>query len=105
MRRSKQEAAVTQQRIIEESAAAFRKNGVAGTGLSDLMAAAGLTDGVQGERRNRARLTECRDALQNHALVEGFVEARGCEGERRRGEHRHRCQLRPKLGETGALEK
>src|SRR5215813_14945489 len=45
MRRSKQEAAVTRQRIIKAAAAAFRKNGIAGTGLSDLMAAAGLTHG------------------------------------------------------------
>jgi TetR/AcrR family transcriptional repressor of nem operon len=45
MRRSREEAAVTRQRIIEAAAAAFRKNGIAGTGLSDLMAAAGLTHG------------------------------------------------------------
>ena len=45
MRKSKQEAAGTRQRIIKAAAAAFRKNGIAGTGLSDLMAAAGLTHG------------------------------------------------------------
>ena len=45
MRKSKQEAAATRQRIIIAAAAAFRKNGIAGTGLSDLMAAAGLTHG------------------------------------------------------------
>src|SRR5262249_60241930 len=45
MRKSKQEAAVTRQRIIKAAAAAFGKNGIAGTGLSDLMAAAGLTHG------------------------------------------------------------
>ena len=45
MRKSKQEAAVTRRRIIKTAAAAFRKNGIAGTGLSDLMAAAGLTHG------------------------------------------------------------
>ena len=45
MRRSKQETAATRQRIIRESAAAFRKNGIGATGLSDLMAAAGLTHG------------------------------------------------------------
>ena len=45
MRKSKQEAAVTRQRIIRAAAAAFRKDGIAGTGLSDLMAAAGLTHG------------------------------------------------------------
>ncbi len=45
MRKSKQEAAATRQRIIKAAAAAFRKNGIAGTGLSDLMAAANLTHG------------------------------------------------------------
>jgi TetR/AcrR family transcriptional repressor of nem operon len=45
MRKSKQEAAVTRRRIIKAAASAFRKNGIAGTGLSDLMAAAGLTHG------------------------------------------------------------
>jgi TetR/AcrR family transcriptional repressor of nem operon len=45
MRKSTQEAAVTRQRIIKAAAAAFRKNGIAGTGLSDLMASAGLTHG------------------------------------------------------------
>jgi TetR/AcrR family transcriptional regulator, transcriptional repressor for nem operon len=45
MRKSKQEAAATRQRIVMAAATAFRKNGIAGTGLSDLMAAAGLTHG------------------------------------------------------------
>jgi len=45
MRKSKREAAVTRQRIIKAAAEEFRKNGIAGTGLSDLMAAAGLTHG------------------------------------------------------------
>ena len=45
MRKSKQEAAATRQRIVTAAAAAFRKNGITGTGLSDLMAAAGLTHG------------------------------------------------------------
>jgi TetR/AcrR family transcriptional regulator, transcriptional repressor for nem operon len=45
MRKSRQEAAATRQRIIKAAAAEFRQNGIAGTGLSDLMAAAGLTHG------------------------------------------------------------
>src|SRR5271155_4717195 len=45
MRKSKQQAAATRQRIIKAAAAAFRKNGIAATGLSDLMADAGLTHG------------------------------------------------------------
>jgi TetR/AcrR family transcriptional regulator, transcriptional repressor for nem operon len=45
MRKSKQEAAATRQRIVKAAAAAFRKNGIAATGLNDLMADAGLTHG------------------------------------------------------------
>ena len=45
MRESKQEAAETQRRIVKAAAAKFRQNGIGGTGLSDLMAAAGLTHG------------------------------------------------------------
>src|SRR5260370_8316547 len=45
MRKSKQEAAATRRRIVKAAAAKFRLNGIGGTGLSDLMAAAGLTHG------------------------------------------------------------
>ena len=42
MKKSKQEAAETRQRIVKTAA---MRNGINGTGLSDLMAAAGLTHG------------------------------------------------------------
>jgi TetR/AcrR family transcriptional regulator, transcriptional repressor for nem operon len=45
MRKSKQEAAESRRRIVKAAAAKFRLNGIGGTGLSDLMAAAGLTHG------------------------------------------------------------
>lgn len=45
MRKTKQETARTRERIVEAAAARFRENGIEGTGLSDLMAAAGLTQG------------------------------------------------------------
>lgn len=45
MRKSRQDAAETRQRIVEAASAEFRLNGIAGTGLTDLMAAAGLTHG------------------------------------------------------------
>jgi TetR/AcrR family transcriptional repressor of nem operon len=45
MRKSKNEAAETRRRIVKAAAAKFRQNGIGGTGLSDLMAAAGLTHG------------------------------------------------------------
>src|SRR5690348_18403319 len=45
MRRSKQDAAETRQRIVSAAAAEFRRNGISDTGLKDLMKAAGLTHG------------------------------------------------------------
>ena len=45
MRKSRQETAETRQRIVEAASVEFRKNGIDGTGLSGLMAAAGLTHG------------------------------------------------------------
>jgi len=45
MRRSKIEAAETRRRIVETAASEFRGRGIAAAGLSDLMAAAGLTHG------------------------------------------------------------
>jgi len=45
MRRSKRETAETRQRIVRVAAAEIRKKGIEGTGLSDVMAAAGLTHG------------------------------------------------------------
>jgi TetR/AcrR family transcriptional repressor of nem operon len=45
MRKSKQETAKTRQRIVKTAAAEFRRNGISETGLSELMAAAGLTHG------------------------------------------------------------
>jgi TetR/AcrR family transcriptional regulator, transcriptional repressor for nem operon len=45
MKKSKLETAETRRRIVRTAAAEFRRNGVNGTGLSDLMAAAGLTHG------------------------------------------------------------
>jgi len=45
MRKSKQEAARTRARIVEAAAAEFREQGIAATGLADLMSAAGLTHG------------------------------------------------------------
>jgi TetR/AcrR family transcriptional regulator, transcriptional repressor for nem operon len=45
MKRSKQETAETRKRIVETAAGEFRRNGIDGTGVADLMAAAGLTHG------------------------------------------------------------
>src|SRR4051812_25510454 len=45
MRKSREEAAQTRERIVTAAAGEFRKNGIVATGLSDLMKAAGLTHG------------------------------------------------------------
>jgi TetR/AcrR family transcriptional repressor of nem operon len=45
MRKSRQETAQTRQRIVATAAAEFCRCGIAGTGLADVMAAAGLTHG------------------------------------------------------------
>src|SRR6266853_541947 len=45
MRKSKQETALTRERIVKAAASEFRQHGIVATGLADLMAAAGLTHG------------------------------------------------------------
>jgi TetR/AcrR family transcriptional repressor of nem operon len=45
MKKSKAETAETRRRIVKAAAAEFRRNGIHATGLADLMAAAGLTQG------------------------------------------------------------
>ena len=45
MRKSREEAARTRERIVTAAAKEFRKNGIVATGLADLMKAAGLTHG------------------------------------------------------------
>ena len=45
MRKSKQEAAKTRERIVTVAAEEFREHGIVATGLADLMSAAGLTHG------------------------------------------------------------
>src|SRR5258707_2789841 len=45
MKKSKLETAETRRRIVSTAAVEFRRNGIHATGLSDVMAAAGLTHG------------------------------------------------------------
>src|ERR1700745_1942625 len=45
MRKSKRATGETRERIVKTAGAEFRKNGINQTGLSELMAAAGLTHG------------------------------------------------------------
>jgi TetR/AcrR family transcriptional regulator, transcriptional repressor for nem operon len=45
MRKSREEAAETRRRIVKTAAAEFRRHGIKGSGLAELMGAAGLTHG------------------------------------------------------------
>jgi len=45
MRKSRADTAQTRQRIVDTAAEAFRRDGIAGAGVADLMATAGLTHG------------------------------------------------------------
>src|SRR5579871_426996 len=45
MRKSRAETAETRKRIVETAAKAFRKQGIAATGVAEIMATAGLTHG------------------------------------------------------------
>ncbi len=64
MRKSKAEAAQTRKRIVEVAAEEFRRKGIAGAGLVDLMATAGLTAG------GFYRHFQSKDALVAEALRE-----------------------------------
>jgi TetR/AcrR family transcriptional regulator, transcriptional repressor for nem operon len=45
MRKSREEAAASRERIVKAAACEFRENGIVATGLADLMKAAGMTHG------------------------------------------------------------
>ena len=45
MRKSREEAAASRERIVKAAACGFRENGIVATGLADLMKAAGMTHG------------------------------------------------------------
>jgi TetR/AcrR family transcriptional repressor of nem operon len=63
MKRSKADAAETRRRIVNTAAAAFRARGIAGAGLADVMAAAGLTHG------GFYRHFDSKDQLVSEAIV------------------------------------
>src|SRR5262249_7705990 len=82
MRKSRSEAAKTRERIVTAAAAEFRQHGIAGTGLADLMKAAGLTHG--GFYRHFASKDQlvaeaCSDAIAT------MTESVACSASRERG--------------------
>jgi TetR/AcrR family transcriptional repressor of nem operon len=63
MRKSREETARTRQRIVDTAAVEFRRGGIATTGVADVMAAAGLTQG------GFYRHFESKDALVKESLT------------------------------------
>ncbi len=73
MRKSKKEAAETRQRIVAAASAAFRRDGIDGTGLADLMAAAGLTHGgFYKHFESKEQVVEESVALATESMVESM---------------------------------
>src|SRR5262245_39371355 len=80
MRKSKLEAAETRRRIVKTAAAEFRRKGIRSTGLSDVMATAGLTHGGfyrHFDSKDQLVAEACAAAMQ--ALDEN-TEASVCQG-------------------------
>jgi TetR/AcrR family transcriptional repressor of nem operon len=74
MRRSKTDTVETRARIVETAAAEFRRKGIAETGLSELMAAAGLTHGGfyrHFDSKNQLAVEACQGALAS--MTEGMA--------------------------------
>ncbi len=69
MRKSREEAAATRRRIVESASHRFRENGIAATGLNDLMQAAGLE--TQG---GFYKHFESKQQLLEESLDYGFTE-------------------------------
>jgi TetR/AcrR family transcriptional repressor of nem operon len=83
MRRSKVEAAETRRRIVETAANEFRRRGIASAGLSDLMAAAGLTHGgFYRHFESKDQLVSEAIAVATESMAEGMasVASRGKAG-------------------------
>jgi TetR/AcrR family transcriptional regulator, transcriptional repressor for nem operon len=73
MRKSRQEAAETRQRIVSAASAEFRRNGIDRTGLADLMMAAGLTHGgFYKHFDSKEQVVEESIALGIEAMVEAW---------------------------------
>src|ERR1700753_2125237 len=73
MRKSKLETAATRQRIVTAADGEFRRKGIDGTGLADLMAAAGLTHGgFYKHFRSKEQVVEESVALATQSMVEAM---------------------------------
>jgi TetR/AcrR family transcriptional repressor of nem operon len=79
MRKSNLEAAETRQRIVAAASAEFRSNGIDGTGLAALMAAAGLTHGgFYKHFESKEQAVEESIALGIESMAESWRETIAC---------------------------
>src|SRR3989337_618976 len=77
-RMSREEKARTHARIVEVAAGMFRKNGIAATGVADVMKSAGLTHG--GFYRHFASKDDLAAAAISHAVAISLAELEEAEG-------------------------
>lgn len=77
-RMSREEKARTHARIVEVAAGMFRENGIAATGVADVMKAAGLTHG--GFYRHFASKDDLVAAAISHAVTTSLAELEEAEG-------------------------
>ena len=76
MRKSRQEAAQTRERIVTAAAAEFRQHGIVATGLADLMAAARLTHGgFYRHFESKDQLVTEASSIALAAILDGLVSA------------------------------
>lgn len=77
MKKSKAETAETRKRIVEVAAKAFRRQGIDGTGVAEIMAAAGLTHGgfYRHFSSKEQLVTEAMSASAKNLLLDSNVAA------------------------------
>ncbi len=107
MRKSKQETALTRERIVKAAASEFRQHGIVATGLADLMSAAGLTHGgFYRHFDSKDQLVAEASAVASAATTEQLAAAAsrepGCPGKRigpgRYGDPKYRDGRLPEAG-------
>ena len=81
MKKSKVETAETRRRIVKAAAAEFRRNGIHATGLAEVMAAAGLTQGGfyrHFDSKDQLVAEACADAMASACLATNAATDQSC---------------------------
>jgi TetR/AcrR family transcriptional regulator, transcriptional repressor for nem operon len=79
MKKSKAETALTRRRIVETAATLFRRNGIHETGIAEVMAAAGLTQGGfyrHFDSKNQLVAEAC--SVGTHTTLTADIDAAAC---------------------------